>query len=56
MIIFFASFKHLKLPISIEIPVTIGQLFIFNWQLYLQIYFMNILLANLALAKNGTRN
>ena len=37
MSIVFTSFKHYKLPISIKVPVTLLQMFIFAWQLYLQI-------------------
>ena len=34
MFIVFTSFKHPKLPISIKIPVTLLQWFIFAWQLH----------------------
>ena len=41
MSIFFASFKHLKLPISIKVPVTIP------WQLYPKFDFLNYIIAKL---------
>ena len=42
MPIVFASFKHLELPISNKMPVTILHLFIFVWQLYLRIWALEL--------------
>ena len=44
MSIVFVSFKQLQLPISIKVYVTIMQIFIFAWQLHLQIWVCELLI------------